>query len=175
MGVRGYLKASTILTTRPTNTPQACLSSFMILEVFDFLFFSKNPQLRLVQGIFHKIHLFSLQDILSRRLNTHVSFSIFSAACICETNKQQISAPVGNTLILLSTNYIQLLYMNLISQFLQMFAMDSSPSPLSRFLISQRGLDWEHCSKCLLQLGINMQCLIPVIHCICFCAEPRTE
>ena len=65
--------------------------------------------------------------------------------------------------------------MNLISQFLQMFAMDSSLPPLSRFFMSQRGLNWEHCSKCLLQLGMNMSCLIPVIHCICFCAEPRTE
>ena len=141
MGVRGYLRASTILTTRPTNTPQACLSSFMILEVFDFLFFSKNPQLRLVQGIFHKILLLSLYNVLSRRLYTHVSFSNFSAACIRETNKQQISAPVGNTLIFLTTNYIQLLHMNLISQFLQMFAMDSSLPPLSRFFMSQRGLN----------------------------------
>ena len=74
------------MTTRPTNKPQASLSSFMISKVFDFPFFFSNTQLRLVQGFFHKITLFSLQDVLSSRtLHTYLSFPSVSAARICET------------------------------------------------------------------------------------------
>ena len=74
------------MTTHPTNTPQASLSSFMISKVFDFPFFFSNPQLRLVQGFFHKITLFSLQDVLSSRtLHTYLSFPSVAAARICQT------------------------------------------------------------------------------------------
>ena len=56
----GHSKASSILATLPSSSPNACLCSFKISVAFAFLFLFSNPCLRLVSGI----PLLGFKDVL---------------------------------------------------------------------------------------------------------------